>query len=82
MEQTLSFLRPSKINTDANSTSTKYQVKAYYEHLQAYLVDKCGKGGKCHDLAFVLTGMLIALLRSRKRLSMASIHRFMQGKYS
>jgi len=78
----LPFLRPSKTDKDANSSPTKNQVKAYYEYLQAQLVDKRDNRGKRHNLAFILTGMLIALLRSGKRLNMASIHRWMQREHA
>jgi predicted transposase YbfD/YdcC len=46
------------------------------------LVDERDNRGKRHNLAFVLTGMLIALLRTGKRLNIASIQRWMQREHA
>lgn len=43
--------------------------------------DKRDNRGKRHNLAFVLTAMLIALLRSGKRLNISSIHRWMAREH-
>ena len=45
-------------------------------------MDKRDNRGKRHELAFVLTGMLIALLRTGKRLTIASIHRWMVREHA
>lgn len=50
--------------------------------MQAYLVDKRDNRGKRHDLAFVMTGLLMALLRTGKRLKIASIHRWMVREHA
>jgi hypothetical protein len=63
IEQSLSFLQPGKTSKDANSTPAKNQA--------AHLVDKRDKRGKHHNLAFVLTAMLVALPRTGKGMNIS-----------
>jgi predicted transposase YbfD/YdcC len=57
------------------------EVKLYFEHLQSRLVDKRDNRGKRHELAFVLTGFLLAILRSGTQLQVASLQRRMQKEH-
>jgi predicted transposase YbfD/YdcC len=57
----------------------KSQIRLYYSELQAKLVDTRDSRGKKHELAFVLLGFLIAVLRGCNKPS--SIVRLMQREH-
>ncbi len=60
---------------------TESEVKSYFKYLQTHLVDKRDNRGKRHNLAFVLTGFLFAVLRSGTGLDVASIQRRMEKEH-
>ena len=64
----------TKIESYDDRPTLKNEVKAYYEYLQTHLPDPRDNRGKRHDLAFVLTSLLWALLRSGGQLSVSRLH--------
>jgi len=57
--------------------SQKNEIKVYYQKLQDQLKDTRGICGRKHELAFVITGFVLAILRSSDKLSLSKIHRNM-----
>ncbi len=57
--------------------SQKNEIKVYYQKLQDQLKDTRGICGRKHELAFVLTSFVLAILRSADKLSLSKIHRNM-----
>lgn len=53
------------------------EINLYYEELQSKLNDSGQSKGKRHELALVLTTMLLAILRSVGKLNVSVIHRQM-----
>lgn len=58
----------------------KRKVKSYFKNLLAELPDTRDNRGKKHNLAYVMTGVLIAILHGRKKIS--SIQRFLKNRQS
>ena len=58
----------------------KSKIKPYFDTLQAELKDHRDSKGKIHNLAFVLCGVVIAILHGRK--SPSSIQRFIFNRHS
>ena len=58
-------------------TPPKNEIKCYYEHLQACLLDSRDNRGKRHELAFIIVLFSWSILRSVGQLSLSSIHRKM-----
>ena len=56
----------------------KNEITPYFKQLQTQLKDHRDRRGLKHDLSFVLSGVLIAILLGRKRIS--SIQRFMSNR--
>ncbi len=56
---------------------TTNEIKSYFEYLQMHLADKRDNRGKRHNLAYVLTSFLWAVLRSGTQVDVASIQRRM-----
>jgi hypothetical protein len=56
---------------------TPNEINLYYEELQSKLTDSRQSKGKRHELALVLTTMLLAILRSVGKLNVSVIHRQM-----
>jgi hypothetical protein len=56
-------------------------IKSYYEDLQSKLPDTRQSKGKRHELALVLTTMLLAVLRSVGKLNISVIHRQMRREH-
>ncbi len=56
---------------------TPNEINLYYEELQSKLTDSRQFKGKRHELALVLTTMLLAILRSVGKLNVSVIHRQM-----
>jgi len=55
----------------------KNKIRKYYKELQKNLEDSRDIRGKKHELAFVLLGFMLAIVRSYSTLSMSFIHRQM-----
>lgn len=69
----------------AQSQKTKVATTApaaRFEQLQASLPDARDNRGKRHNLAFVLTGLLWALLRSGRRLIISRLHRWIVREHA
>ena len=58
----------------------KRKVKSYFKNLSAKLPDTRDNRGKKHNLAYVMTGVLIAILHGRKKIS--SIQRFLKNRHA
>ena len=56
----------------------KRKVKSYFKNLSEKLPDTRDNRGKRHNLAYVMTGVLIAILHGRKKIS--SIQRFLKNR--
>lgn len=63
--------------SSATDTRLGSQVKEYFQELQKNLSDSRDKRGQRHNLAFVLTSFLMAILRTTRRLDLSCIHRRM-----
>jgi predicted transposase YbfD/YdcC len=57
--------------------SQKNEIKVYYQKLQNQLKDTRGICGRKHELAFIITCFVLAILRSTDKLSLSKIHRNM-----
>lgn len=62
-----------------NMQPEKSKIKPYFETLQTDLKDHRDPRGKLHNLAFVLCGVVIAILHGRK--SPSSIQRFLSNRH-
>ena len=63
-----------------NMQPEKSKIKPYFNTLQTDLEDHRDPRGKLHNLAFILCGVVIAVLHGRK--SPTSIQRFMSNRHS
>jgi len=70
------FLRPKRYFT-YDCPIPKNEISRYCQYLQDRLPDTRDPRGKRHELAFVLTSLLWALLRSGGYLSISKLHRWM-----
>jgi predicted transposase YbfD/YdcC len=61
------------------NAAQKGEITSYFEALQAEVPDHRGKQGRVHELAFVLCGVLLALLTGRLKVS--EIHRYMTNHF-
>lgn len=61
------------------NAAQKSKITSYFESLQQGVADNRGKQGRVHELAYVLCGVLLAVLLGKKRLS--QIHRYMKNKH-
>lgn len=62
-------------------TITESEVKLYFTELQTKLTDSRNPKGVRHDLALVLTTMMLSILRSVGKLNVSVIHRQMKREY-
>jgi hypothetical protein len=60
---------------------TTNEITLYYHELQNHLSDTRNDKGKRHELALILTTMLLAILRSAGNLKVSVIHRQMKREH-
>jgi len=64
-----------------NNDLSSNEIRRFYQELQENLVDNRSNTGRRHELAFVITLLIVSILLSYDHLSLSKIHRNMKRYY-
>jgi hypothetical protein len=65
-----------------NNDLSSNEIRRFYQELQENLVDNRSNIGRKHELAFVITLLIVSILLSYDHLSLSKIHRDMKRHYA